>query len=70
MAELCTAMLSNWKIEDNYGRHRLVGTIAGEDLKGRFKHGEIVYTSPLKRINFDTMMAVTMSGSIYKLMEC
>ena len=69
MAELYTAMLSDWKIENHHGRHRLIGSIAGDDLKGRFEHGTVVMTSPLMRINFDTMMAVTMSGSIYKLLE-
>jgi len=67
MAELYTAMLIDWKIEDIYGSHRLVGTIAGEDVKGRFESGTKIITSQLKRINFETGIAVTKSGSIYKL---
>jgi hypothetical protein len=69
MAELYTAMLVDWKIEDNYGLHRIVGTIAGDDVKGRFKSGERIFTSPIRTINFDTMIAWTKSGSIYKLSD-
>ena len=67
MVERYTAMLVDWKIDDNTGLHRLIGTIAGEDVKGRFESGEKIITSRLKQINFDTMIAVTHSGSIYKL---
>ena len=69
MTELYTAVLIDWKIEDNYGLHRIVGTIAGDDLKGRFKSGERIFTSPLRIINFDTMIARTKSGSVYKLSD-
>lgn len=67
MAELYTALLTDWKIDDSTGLHRLIGTIAGEDVKRRFESGTKIVTTPLKRINFDTMIAVTHSGSIYKL---
>lgn len=67
MAELYTAVLIDWKIDDRYGTHRLVGTIAGEDVKNRFDSGARIITSPLVSINFDTMRARTKSGSIYKL---
>lgn len=67
MAELYTAMLIDWEIDSSFGTHRLIGTIAGEDIKGRYQSGDKIVTSPLKRINFETMMASTRSGSIYKL---
>jgi hypothetical protein len=62
-----TATLLDWKIEDNYGTYRLVGTIIGKDTRGRFQHGERIFTSPVKSIDFETGIAKTMSGSIYKL---
>jgi len=64
-----TATLIDWKIEDNYGTHRLVGTIIGKDVRGRFQHGERIFTSPLKSIDFETGIAKTKSGSIYKLID-
>lgn len=62
-----TATLLDWKIEDNYGTYRLVGTIIGKDALGRFQHGERIFTSPVKSIDFETGIAKTMSGSIYEL---
>lgn len=67
MADLYTAALIDWKIEDRHGSHRIIGTISGDDLKGRFESGDTIVTSPLRSINFDTMKAWTKTGSIYKL---
>ena len=64
-----TATLINWKIEDIYGLHRIVGTIAGKDSLGRFASGERIFTSPLMSIDFQIGIAKTKSGSVYKLSD-
>ena len=61
-----TATLTDWKIENNYGTHRLVGTITGVDRDGRFVDGDVIYTSRLLYVDFDRMEART-KNSFYKL---
>lgn len=61
-----TAILDDWKIEDNYGSFRLKGTIAGKDRSGRFRDGEVITTSSLVYIDFERMEART-QNSFYKL---
>jgi hypothetical protein len=64
-----TATLIDWKIEDNYGSYRIVGTIAGKDSLGRFASGERIFTSPLVTIDFELGIAKTKFGSVYKLSD-
>lgn len=66
MSELYTAMLTDWELVLHYGVPRLKGKII-DDNKERFDDDTVVLTSRVKYINFDTMMAETKSGSIYKL---
>lgn len=61
-----TATFIDWKIEDVFGMFRIVGRIAGEDAKGRFESGDVIYTSALKSIDFENGVAVT-RNSVYKL---
>jgi len=62
-----TATLTNWMIQDYFGNIRLIGTIVGEDSKGRFEDGTSIVTSPLLNIDFVEMRAYTHSGSVYQL---
>lgn len=62
-----TATLIDWRIDTvTYGLPVIIGTIAGDDSKGRFASGDVVRTSPLKRIDFETGIAET-RNSVYKL---
>lgn len=61
-----TAILDDWKIEDNYGSFRIRGTIAGKDNAGRFESGDVIVTSPLAFVDFERMEART-KNSFYKL---
>jgi hypothetical protein len=68
MVELYTAVLSDWELLSYHGVPRLKGKIS-EDIKERFADGTVIFTSAVKRINFGTMIAVTDSGSLYKLSD-
>jgi hypothetical protein len=68
MVELYTAVLSDWELLSYHGVPRIKGKISG-DIKERFSDETVIFTSAVKRINFDTMLAVTNSGSIYKLSD-
>lgn len=61
------ATLHDWKIEDNYGVYRLVGTIYGDKAQ-RFADADRIFTSSLKSIDFENMVAVT-RNTTYRLAD-
>ena len=60
-----TATLSDWSIATHTGFMQFVGRIRN-DKKGRFADGEIIRTSAVQRVDFETNLVVT-RNSVYKL---